>query len=531
MESTPQQTSEGKAVVAVLAAVLDRLVKSNSNNNAAGANNRTNGGNVTKFHALKAPGISIKQYLDRIHKYASCSAECFILALIYIDRLIQRNNFILSGLNVHRVVITAILLAAKFFDDAYYNNAYYAKVGGVLVSEMNGLEVEFLFRIDFSLHVTPEVFLKYQDELVSHAIGAGMETPRKANINMGDVSKLPNCPQPMQASVSVAPAPVVSVAAQAEFVDVPMTAPAAPVPSHQPRPLQAQSQPVASPGQQPWDKPQLGAGAQSHVQGGHPMNEGQHPDRAKLQSNHSFRNTRVGANTNVNAKPMMEHPFLQPPRTQRHDTYDHARLHRHITPSPPHTHHHRHGHRHGHVHQGTSSSSTTPSSMSSVTVSPAKSAPGALLVHNLTGHAHGMAHGQTQQSDLIDTGRPRHNSFPMATPTVGENGRNLGIVGLAARVASVSRPAPALAHYGMEHEPHNPHEYQHEQLHKIVHNYANNQHTHTQNSSIRMHPHQITHTHQTADVLPCNHFDFPHLSPNASSPQFVNVATARGVYQ
>ena len=83
----------------------------------------------------------------RVHKYASCSNECFILALIYVDRLIERNNFLLTELNVHRVVITAILLAAKFFDDAYYNNAYYAKVGGVLVSELNGLEVDFLFRI------------------------------------------------------------------------------------------------------------------------------------------------------------------------------------------------------------------------------------------------------------------------------------------------------------------------------------------------------------------------------------------------
>jgi Cyclin len=105
--------------------------------------------------------------LSRIHKYASCSTECFILALIYIDRLIQRSNFLLTELNVHRAVITAVLLAAKFFDDAYYNNAYYAKVGGVLVSEMNGLEVDFLFRINFSLHVTPDIFEKYRSELLS----------------------------------------------------------------------------------------------------------------------------------------------------------------------------------------------------------------------------------------------------------------------------------------------------------------------------------------------------------------------------
>jgi Cyclin len=72
-------------------------------------------------------------------------------------------------LNVHRVVVTSVLLAAKFFDDAYYNNAYYAKVGGVLVHEMNGLEVDFLFRINFSLHATPDEFTKYRNELLSHA--------------------------------------------------------------------------------------------------------------------------------------------------------------------------------------------------------------------------------------------------------------------------------------------------------------------------------------------------------------------------
>lgn len=165
MESTPEQTAEGLAVVRVLGSVLERLITANV------TLARADSGQVTKFHALKAPGIGILQYLERIHKYASCSTECFILALIYIDRLIQGNNFLLTELNVHRVVITSILLAAKFFDDAYYNNAYYAKVGGVLVSEMNRLEVEFLFRINFSLHVCPALYNKYHAELSAHAVG------------------------------------------------------------------------------------------------------------------------------------------------------------------------------------------------------------------------------------------------------------------------------------------------------------------------------------------------------------------------
>jgi hypothetical protein len=104
--------------------------------------------------------------------------------LIYIDRLIQRNNFLLTELNVHRVIISAILLAAKFFDDAYYNNAYYSKVGGVLVSEMNGLEVDFLFRINFSLHVTPELFEQYKAELVAHHINSGITIPQNVVSDM-----------------------------------------------------------------------------------------------------------------------------------------------------------------------------------------------------------------------------------------------------------------------------------------------------------------------------------------------------------
>jgi len=186
--SSTSSSAEGLAVVRVLAAVLERLVSTNSGLAAVDP------GPVTKFHALKAPSISVLHYLERIHKYASCSTECFVLALIYIDRMIQRNNFLLTELNVHRVVITGVLLAAKFFDDAYYNNAYYAKVGGVLVAEMNSLEVEFLFRINFSLHVTPDVYSKYHAELLLHAVTVAPSSANSLNTNV--------CPRPENSLVS-----------------------------------------------------------------------------------------------------------------------------------------------------------------------------------------------------------------------------------------------------------------------------------------------------------------------------------------
>ena len=61
----------------------------------------------TIFHALKPPAISVHKYLQRIFQYANCSRSCFVVALIYIDRIIQRNaNFMITSLNIHRLLIT-----------------------------------------------------------------------------------------------------------------------------------------------------------------------------------------------------------------------------------------------------------------------------------------------------------------------------------------------------------------------------------------------------------------------------------------
>uniref|UniRef100_J3L978 Cyclin n=2 Tax=Oryza brachyantha TaxID=4533 RepID=J3L978_ORYBR len=53
------------------------------------------------------------------------------------------------------------MVAAKFMDDIHYNNAYFARVGGVEVAEMNGLELELLFALRFRLNVTPATFAAY----------------------------------------------------------------------------------------------------------------------------------------------------------------------------------------------------------------------------------------------------------------------------------------------------------------------------------------------------------------------------------
>ena len=130
---------------------------------------------LTKFDANRKPAISILHYLERIAKYAPCSSQCFILALIYIDRIVDGKRrrrssssagIVLTSLNVHRLFITAVLIAAKYFDDKYYKNQFYARVGGVPNDELNALELEFLFLLDFELYADYREYDKYKLQML-----------------------------------------------------------------------------------------------------------------------------------------------------------------------------------------------------------------------------------------------------------------------------------------------------------------------------------------------------------------------------
>lgn len=135
---------------------------------------------ITIFHGLRAPSLSIQQYIDRIFKYSCCSSSCFIVAYVYMERFIERKSLFLTSLNIHRLLITSVMVAAKFMDDAFYNNAYYARVGGVSTAEMNKLEMKFLFSLDFRLHVSVQTFGNYCSILKREAKGSLIERPIRA---------------------------------------------------------------------------------------------------------------------------------------------------------------------------------------------------------------------------------------------------------------------------------------------------------------------------------------------------------------
>uniref|UniRef100_A0A452YVH5 Cyclin n=1 Tax=Aegilops tauschii subsp. strangulata TaxID=200361 RepID=A0A452YVH5_AEGTS len=148
-------------VVSILSALLERVAERNDVV-AATTTTAKKKKAVSAFQGLTKPAISVGGYLERIFRFAGCSPSCYVVAYIYLDRFLRRRPALaVDSFNVHRLLITSVLTAVKFVDDICYNNAYFARVGGISLMEMNYLEVDFLFGIAFDLNVTPAVFASY----------------------------------------------------------------------------------------------------------------------------------------------------------------------------------------------------------------------------------------------------------------------------------------------------------------------------------------------------------------------------------
>ncbi|KAF5138834.1 PHO85 cyclin-6 [Metarhizium anisopliae] len=74
--------------------------------------------------------------------------------------------FVVDSFNIHRLIISGVTCASKFFSDVFYTNSRYAKVGGLPLAELNHLEIQFLVLNDFRLAVPVEDLEAYATMLV-----------------------------------------------------------------------------------------------------------------------------------------------------------------------------------------------------------------------------------------------------------------------------------------------------------------------------------------------------------------------------
>lgn len=64
----------------------------------------------------------------------------------------------------------SLSVAVKFFDEIYFTNEFYSRVGGISLKEFNSLEIEFLTMIEYNLFVDENTFLQYREKLSLYKI-------------------------------------------------------------------------------------------------------------------------------------------------------------------------------------------------------------------------------------------------------------------------------------------------------------------------------------------------------------------------
>ena len=104
-------------IPAVVASLLQRLVSRNERVLLSGGKGFSRE-HLCAFSSLQVPAMDIGKFLERIFKYSRCSPSAFVVAYVYIDRLILNNaTFRITSLNIHRLLITSMMVATKFLDD------------------------------------------------------------------------------------------------------------------------------------------------------------------------------------------------------------------------------------------------------------------------------------------------------------------------------------------------------------------------------------------------------------------------------
>eukprot|EP00168_Porphyra_purpurea_P016413 TRINITY_DN52_c1_g1_i7.p3 TRINITY_DN52_c1_g1~~TRINITY_DN52_c1_g1_i7.p3 ORF type:complete len:259 (+),score=44.54 TRINITY_DN52_c1_g1_i7:371-1147(+) len=185
------RTSPTRCFAAAIASVLGRWIDANAH--ASGQRSTPAPDDpLSQFFSSSHQPFTLLYYVRRLVTHTRCSRSAYVAAFVYLDRLAAvAPALAVRSMNIHRLLLAALVVAVKVLDDDVYSAAYYCRVGGIpSVGEYVTLEATLLRLLGFRVAVGVDVYNAYEKGILRAAASVGLFSGEGSAVGSGDSAGL-----------------------------------------------------------------------------------------------------------------------------------------------------------------------------------------------------------------------------------------------------------------------------------------------------------------------------------------------------